>query len=144
MRSVVLFMLALCSVASASPRDWVGSAACGKCHPAELAAWQTTRHAMTRDRFPDKPQAKCLGCHGTGEAPAGTAIAVEVGCEACHGAGAAYAADDIMRTPFVAQALGLADLSTPKTRTALCMQCHATRMSSTFDPKAPVHPVKSK
>jgi hypothetical protein len=129
-------------VASASPRDWAGSAACGKCHPAELAAWQATRHALTRDRFPDKPQAKCLGCHGTGEAPAGPAIAVEVGCEACHGAGAAYAADDIMRTPFVAQALGLADLSTPNARTALCMQCHATRINATFDPKAPVHAVK--
>ena len=29
----------------ASQRDWTGSAACGTCHPAELAAWQATPHA---------------------------------------------------------------------------------------------------
>jgi hypothetical protein len=142
-RWVVIVILALCSTAGAGPRDWVGSATCGSCHPKELAAWQATRHAMTRDRFPDaKPQAKCLACHGTGEAPAGPAIAVEVGCEACHGAGAAYATEDIMRNRFAAEALGLADISTEKARTALCMTCHATRLSKKFDPKAPVHPVK--
>jgi hypothetical protein len=142
MRWLVFASLLVATVASASPREWTGSAACGKCHPAELAAWQVTRHAMTRDRFAERPQAKCLACHGTGEAPAGQAIAVEVGCEACHGAGAAYATDDLMRNRFVAQALGLVDVATEKTRTALCMQCHATRISSKFDPKAPVHPVK--
>jgi hypothetical protein len=140
-RWVVIAILALSSVASASPRDWAGSAACGKCHPAQLAAWQATRHAMTRDRFPEKPQAKCLACHGTGDAPAGQAIAVEVGCEACHSAGAAYAADDIMRNRFVALALGLADLSTPKARTTLCMTCHS-RSTKKLDLTAPVHPVK--
>jgi hypothetical protein len=96
---------------------------------------------MTRDRFPDKPQAKCLACHGTGEAPAGQAIAVEVGCEACHGAGTAYASDDLMRNRFVALALGLVDVSTPKARTALCMQCHS-RTTKKLDLTAPVHPVK--
>jgi hypothetical protein len=140
-RWALTVILALCSVASASPRDWAGSGACGKCHPQQLAAWQATRHAMTRDRFPEKPQAKCLACHGTGDAPAGTAIAVEVGCEACHGAGAAYATDDLMRNRFAALALGLADLSTPKARTALCMTCHS-RMTKKLDLSAPVHPVK--
>ncbi len=132
---------ALVAVATASPRDWVGSATCGTCHPKQLAAWQATRHALTRDRFTSKPQGRCLACHGTGEAPAGQS-AVEVGCEACHGAGAGYAADDLMRDRPVALALGLADLSTPKARAALCMQCHArgTR-SRAFDPTAPVHPV---
>src|SRR5437868_4882816 len=94
-------ILVLCLVggarAHAGKRDWTGSAACGSCHPKELAAWQATRHAMTRDRFPGRPEARCLACHGTGEAPAGPAIAVEVGCETCHGAGAAYAEDDVMR-----------------------------------------------
>ena len=142
MRWSVIVVLALCGVASASPRDWTGSAACGKCHPAELAAWQATRHAATRDRFADRPQAKCLACHGTGEAPAGPAIAVEVGCESCHGAGAAYATDDLMRDRFVALTLGLTDLSTPKARTALCMTCHSRMTKTKFDPTAPVHPVK--
>ena len=128
------------SSASASPRDWVGSAACGKCHPAQLAAWQATRHALTRERFAIK-QAKCLGCHGTGEAPAGSST-VEVGCEACHGAGAGYAADDLMRNRTASLALGLTDLSTPKARAAVCMQCHK-RMTKgrAFDPTAAVHPV---
>lgn len=127
----------------ASRRDWVGSAECGKCHPKQLAAWQSTPHAKTRERFGAKPEARCLGCHGTGEAPAGPAVAVEVGCEACHGAGASYAAEDIMRNRKVAFAVGLLDLTTPKARTALCMQCHArATRSQPFDPSAPVHLVK--
>lgn len=135
---------ALLGVAVAGPRDWVGSGKCGSCHPQQLASWQATRHALTRDRFPGKPQAACLACHGTGEAPAGPAIAVEVGCESCHGAGAGYAADDLMRNRVAAQALGLVDVSTPKARAALCMQCHARQTKGRpFDPTAPVHPVKS-
>lgn len=131
-------------VALAARRDWTGSAACGTCHPRELAAWQTTRHAMTRDRFPAKPESRCLACHGTGEAPAGPAIAVEVGCEACHGAGAAYAEDDIMRNGPVARALGLTDVSTPKLRAAVCSGCHARpTQGRVFDSSAPVHPVTS-
>ncbi|MGE3459805.1 MAG: multiheme c-type cytochrome [Kofleriaceae bacterium] len=127
----------------ASRRDWTGSAACGSCHPAELAAWQRTRHALTQDRFETvRPEGRCLACHATGEAPAGPAVAIEVGCEACHGAGTAYAEDDVMRNRPVARALGLADLSTPKLRAALCTKCHArgTR-SQAFDPTVPVHPV---
>jgi hypothetical protein len=136
----VVVLFAIASIATAAKRDWTGSAACGQCHPKQLAAWQTTRHALTRDRFVAKPQQKCLACHGTGEAPAGPTIAVEVGCESCHGAGAAYAEDDIMRNPPVSRALGLADLSTPKARTQLCMQCHARMTTSKpFDATAKVH-----
>jgi hypothetical protein len=138
----LLILSALCGATAASPRDWAGSAKCGSCHPKQLAAWQTTRHALTRDRFAGKPEARCLACHGTGDAPAGMS-ATEVGCEACHGAGAAYAADDLMRNRTASLALGLADLSTPKARTAMCMQCHARMTRSRgFDATAPVHPVK--
>jgi hypothetical protein len=155
--------------ACAARRDWTGSAACGGCHPAELAAWQVTPHARTRDRFDPsrtdrfrsaakqgsesphgegppwgqtRPEPRCLGCHATGEAPAGPVIAVEVGCEACHGAGAAYAEADVMRDRPVARALGLADVSTPKARAAVCAPCHrsATR-GAVFEVTAPVHPV---
>jgi hypothetical protein len=139
----LLLVLACAGVAAASPRDWVGSAKCGSCHPKQLAAWQVTPHATTRQRFAGKPEAKCLACHGTGDAPAGQAIAVEVGCEACHGAGAAYAADDLMRNRTASLALGLADVSTPKARTTMCMQCHARMTKSrAFDSSAPVHAVK--
>jgi hypothetical protein len=139
---LAVLLLALLGRASASRRDWTGSGACGACHPKQLAAWQATRHALTRDRFPERPQSRCLACHGTGEAPAGPAIAVEVGCESCHGAGAAYAPDDVMRDHAVARALGLRDLSTPKLRAALCAECHARPTSSrAFDPETPAHPV---
>jgi hypothetical protein len=137
-------VLALAGVAAAARRDWTGSAACGACHPAQLAAWQVTPHATTRSRFATaRPEPRCLACHGTGEAPAGPTIAVEVGCEACHGAGAAYAEDDVMRSPVVARALGLADVSSPGARGKLCAQCHARSTRATpFDPTAPVHQVK--
>ena len=127
--------------AVAARRDWIGSAACGACHPAELAAWQATAHARTRDRFAARPGPSCLACHATGEAPAGPAIAIEVGCEACHGAGAAYAEDDVMRDRPAALALGLTDLAPPRARAAACAPCHrrATR-GTPFDPTAPVHP----
>jgi hypothetical protein len=136
-------VLALATAAAAARRDWTGSAACGTCHPAHLAAWQATPHATTKRRFATPAQARCLACHGTGEAPAGPAIAVEVGCEACHGAGAAYAEDDLMRSPQVARALGLVDLGTPAARAVACAPCHArgTR-AAPFDPAAPVHPVR--
>jgi hypothetical protein len=142
MRATVVVLALVVGVADAGKRDWTGSAACGSCHPKQLAAWQATRHAMTRDRFPGRPEARCLACHATGEAPAGPAIAVEVGCEACHGAGAAYAADDLMRDPALSRSLGMTDLSTPKARTALCMQCHSrpTR-GRTLDLGKPVHPI---
>lgn len=134
----LLLVLVSAGSARAERRDWVGSAKCGSCHPKELAAWQTTRHALTRDRFAAKPEARCLACHGTGDAPAGPAIAVEVGCESCHGAGAAYATDDLMRNKIASQALGL--VATPRDT---CMTCHARMTSSRpFDPKAPVHAVK--
>lgn len=145
MKRAALALLALVSVvatAAAARRDWVGTAKCGSCHPRHLAAWQATPHATTAARFRARPETKCLACHGTGEAPAGPTIAVEVGCEACHGAGAHYAEDDLMRNPPVARALGLADLSTPALRAALCAQCHVrpTR-GKVLDPNAPVHPV---
>lgn len=139
MRSA-LGLLLFAATASAGRLDWTGSAACGQCHAKQLAGWQSTPHATTHERFAGRPPSVCLGCHATGEAPAGPAVAVEVGCEACHGAGAAYSPDDIMRDRPVALALGLADLSTAKARTQLCMSCHA-RMTRErpFDPMAKVH-----
>ena len=143
MTKTLLVLAMLGGVAVASRRDWVGTAACGACHPKELAAWQVTPHAGTRARFEARPPTGCLACHGTGEAPAGPTIAVEVGCEACHGAGAGYAEDDLMRDRPVALALGMTDVSTAKARAAVCASCHARRTNSrTFDPTAPVHSIK--
>ena len=144
-RVLVLCVVLLAADAVAGKRAWTGSAACGACHPKELAAWQSTPHANTRARFEGRPQAACLACHGTGDAPAGAAIAVEVGCEACHGAGAAYSPDDVMRDRPVALALGMTDLSQPKQRAELCNGCHERRTKSApFDPETNPHKIAGK
>ena len=147
------------TIAHGAKSDWTGSQACGSCHPAQLAAWKLTPHATTAKRFTARPEGKCLGCHATGEAPAGPVIAVEVGCEACHGAGAGYAEDDLMRDPPVARALGLEDLSAGKPRApkegaaaggelrspraAVCARCHSrVTRGKPLDPDVPVHAVK--
>ena len=142
LRVIACLCAVLAGDATASRRDWTGSAACGTCHQKQLASWQKTPHASTSQRFKGRrPEARCLACHSTGEAPAGPVVAVEVGCEACHGAGTAYAEDDLMRNRPVARALGLVDLTTPSTREAVCLQCHArSTRGKVFDPNAPVHP----
>ncbi|MBA2538445.1 MAG: hypothetical protein H0V17_02315, partial [Deltaproteobacteria bacterium] len=78
--TVLVAVIAAGTVASGNKRDWTGSAACGSCHAPQLAAWKLTAHATTAKRFSGKADTKCLACHGTGEAPAGPAIAIEVGC----------------------------------------------------------------
>ena len=120
MLQVALFV----AVFAAAKGSWVGSARCGDCHPTQLAGWEETRHARAADRLGAKPKARCLGCHGTGDAPAGKAAFREVGCEACHGAGGHYAEDDLMRDPALARALGLRDLSTEAAALAVCAGCH--------------------
>jgi hypothetical protein len=124
--AVLVVLVATLAAAAAAARAgaWVGSATCGTCHPSELAAWQKTAHARAADHLGARPRARCLACHGTGDAPAGKAAYLEVGCEACHGAGGHYAEDDIMRDPLLARALGLRDLSTETAALAVCTGCH--------------------
>jgi hypothetical protein len=129
--------------ALAARRDFVGSATCGSCHPEVLAAWKATAHARATATLGKKPAARCLACHGTGDAPAGRAYFAEVGCEACHGAGAPYATDDLMRDRPLALAVGLVDLTVPAIRAAVCARCHSstpTRLRP-IDLTKPVHPV---
>jgi Cytochrome c554 and c-prime len=111
--------------ARAAARDWTGSARCGSCHPRQLAAWRATAHARPFFPAPRPPGiAVCLGCHTTGESPAGPVIEAVVGCEACHGGGADYAFDDVMRNRRLALDLGLAEVSSPAGRAAVCAGCH--------------------
>lgn len=119
--------VALLALVTGARGDYVGSATCGTCHPRELAAWQATAHARAVTSLPPRPAARCLACHGTGDAPAGRAYFAEVGCEACHGPGGHYAEDDVMRDPPLARALGLVDVTAPATRAATCGRCHAGR-----------------
>jgi hypothetical protein len=140
----VLVAAAALTPALAARGDWTGSATCGTCHPDQLAAWKLTPHATAAAALPAKPAGRCLACHATGEAPAGPAIALEVGCEACHGAGAAYAEDDIMRDLDLSRALGLADVTTAAAREAICAGCHtgSTKLKPA-DLAAPVHPSRA-
>ena len=96
-------------LASAATSDenvrYAGTVACGGCHAAALAFWQTTAHAralatlkkVKRDRDPT-----CVGCHvtgflrpgGTGDIRVATARLRDVGCEACHGPGLDHIAEE--------------------------------------------------
>jgi hypothetical protein len=96
-------------VALGARRDWTGSAACGACHPGELAAWQVTPHARTRERFdpgrpdrrpdrwpdrrPDRSRSAANQGSGSpdGEVPAWRAERLERRCLGCHTTGEAPA-----------------------------------------------------
>jgi hypothetical protein len=136
------------TVAVAARRDFVGSETCGSCHPQVLAAWKKTAHARAATSLAvggggKKLAARCLACHGTGDAPAGRAYFAEVGCEACHGAGANYAADDVMRDRPLAIAVGMVDLRVAAVRAAVCARCHAgvTTRIRPIDLSKPTHPM---
>lgn len=123
--------------------DFVGAKACAKCHQAQYNAWAKTAHARATATLGKRTRRACLGCHSTGDAPAGRAYFSGVQCEACHGAGAGYHADDVMRDPTLSRQLGLRDLSTPQKRAALCNACHVaqTRLKP-FDAAAAYQKIK--
>jgi cytochrome c551/c552 len=126
-----LFVAAAISMAAAAaaPSDWVGNDACGACHEDAVLAWRAGPHAAASESLgAHRDRASCLGCHATGEAPAGRALFAGVGCESCHGPGVAYAPDDVMRDPPLRAALGLVDLSTPAARAPVCLRCHQVEL----------------
>jgi hypothetical protein len=131
-RALTILLLVLAArEASADRADWTGSAVCATCHPTVAAAWKLTAHARAADHLGAQPKARCLACHGTGDAPAGKAIETDVGCEACHGSGHDYAEDDLMRDLPLAQALGLRSLDTG---TTACAGCHRGAGTRLFEP----------
>jgi Cytochrome c554 and c-prime len=139
----LLLLVGAAGLARAAARDWIGSAACGRCHPQQFEAWRATSHARTF-RIRQERGGRCVTCHSTGEAPAGPVTEFVVGCEACHGAGADYSADDVMRNRRLALDLGLSDLSVSSNRSALCANCHAqTTLGSAVDLTAAAHPLTS-
>lgn len=110
---------------------FLGAEACGACHPAQLDAWKRTAHA--RAAAPEVlgrrgRDAACLACHATGEGASVRGRLPDVQCEACHGPGAAWAADDIMRDPYLSRLLGLRDVR--REGAALCRRCHRDRPPS--------------
>jgi hypothetical protein len=122
----------------AARSDYVGSEACGSCHPKALEIWKKSAHARASEtlgrRVTDR---RCLACHATGDAPAGRPYGSGVGCEMCHGPGAGYAPADVMRSPTLARELGLRDLAAAPARAELCATCHrASTRIAPWDPAA--------
>jgi Cytochrome c554 and c-prime len=119
-------------VALAAPADYVGEPACSGCHVAAQKAWMASAHARASSPEVLGRQARngaCLSCHATGEGGAAARFLPGVQCEACHGPGVAYAAaEDIMRDPVLARALGLRDLR--KDPAAVCARCHRPEVST--------------
>jgi hypothetical protein len=119
--------------ADASRSDFVGAEVCGSCHQDIYDKWAKSVHARATDTLgKDAKRAACLGCHSTGEAPAGKMAFAGVQCESCHGPGAGYSPDDVMRNPTLSRALGLRDLSDDKQVAAVCESCH--RSSTRIEP----------
>ncbi len=117
---------------AAAPSDWLGSKACAGCHEAAFDAWKRGPHTQSRASLgADSNRVACLGCHASGEAPAGIALAGGVGCESCHGAGAGYAFDDVMRDRPLREALGLVSLSDLASRERVCRACHQQELRLT-------------
>lgn len=125
--------------------EYIGVAACGKCHKTEkngnqLAIWEQTQHAKAYETL-TTPRADsialaaglttkaaesetCLGCHTAGGASAVEFRKEGVGCEACHNAGSGYKPLSVMKNKAKSIALGLREFADSTAREALCLTCH--------------------
>jgi hypothetical protein len=116
---------------------YVGTAACGDCHDAQVKFWQKTVHATAWQTLVDRGQQfdyDCIGCHVTGwQKPGGSNLAHndklrDVQCETCHGPASIHVAKGGEETPSAVQ------LSPPETLCAT--QCHTHEHSDTFQREA--------
>jgi len=107
---------------------YVGAAACGACHPAQLRQWAASKHAKALASLQRKRQelnSECVRCHVTGYGDSdgyrlGAVKGVDLGnvqCEACHGFGREHRGKGKIRGS-VAE--------------TICRRCHNTENSPTF------------
>jgi hypothetical protein len=109
---------------------YVGAAACGSCHPAQLRQWAASKHATALAALERKRQElnpECVRCHVTGYGDPGgyrpgaaSGVGVDLGnvqCEACHGFGREHRGRGRIRG------------SVSET---ICRRCHSTENSPTF------------
>jgi len=107
---------------------YVGAAACGVCHPAQLRQWAASKHARALaalERRRQELNPECIRCHVTGYGDSngyrlGTekgAVMGNVQCEACHGFGREHRGKGKIRG------------GVPET---ICRRCHSTENSPTF------------
>lgn len=97
---------------------YVGTAACGACHPAAAEVWARTGHAKALATLVEAQHSadpECLACHVTAKGAVDN-----VGCEACHGPGGGHA---------LAPGPGYGKL--PKHASA-CLGCHTRDNSPDF------------
>jgi hypothetical protein len=123
---------------------FVGMEECGFCHQEAVTFWKTTVHAKAWETLvEDQKQADydCVKCHVTGwEQPGGATLAFnetlrDIQCEVCHGPGSLHvAADGKEKTSSLIRA-------TPED---VCIRCHNTEHSDTFEYKAYLRDVTGK
>lgn len=114
--------------------SYIGGEQCGACHDKAHQQWETTRHAgayETLVRVNKQFDLSCVGCHVTGFRQPGGSEVVEVAgledvqCEVCHGPGSIHA-----ETPEKAgKAFGIRR----EANVDVCLQCHTSEHSDTFD-----------
>jgi len=121
--------------------EYIGEAACKKCHMKDHREWKKTKHALAWEALPEKyrnMEAKeegtgklCISCHVTGWGeksgfvdPATSAHLTGVQCEACHGPGSKHKEAgqkvlDEKRTKF-----NEGEPTFTTLRTSNCSNCH--------------------
>ncbi|HEU4391275.1 MAG TPA: multiheme c-type cytochrome [Blastocatellia bacterium] len=115
--------------AAANSAGYRAAQACSTCHLAQYVQWANTRHARASDTLSVKPtefDASCLHCHGSGFTESQSAetelrYLMNVQCEHCHGPGAEHIAKP---------AKGYGRVSDAQ---VLCLSCHTTTTSPSFD-----------
>jgi peroxiredoxin len=113
---------------------YVGSDACGSCHPKEFASWSAGPHAQAVETLKAKGKAdsaECLACHTTAfdlpggfspkASPADHPDLARVGCESCHGPGEAHVAKDASRIGTI---ISLGDKCDSCVILQICGSCH--------------------
>lgn len=112
------------------PQDYriSGNASCLKCHQADCAHWDGTKHAhawQTLSERGSQVDSYCQQCHTTGfalpggfESMARSPLTRSVGCESCHGPSQAHVLRPETRTPFAAR--------------DQCVRCHDHENSPLF------------
>ncbi len=119
---------------------FVGSTACGSCHPAAQKAWAGSLHAAalktleTTKAGVNSKRPDCVKCHTVGFGqPSGFQIGAPnralagVGCESCHGPGQLHiqsAAQGVRPAGQIVRTLG---------GRLLCMRCHDKENDPNFD-----------
>jgi peroxiredoxin len=114
--------------------EYVGSASCQGCHPAEHATWFAHPHALARRSLEARGKAndpECLACHTTaygkpggfppGAAPADHPDLAAVGCESCHGPGGEHVKPE---TAKIGTIVSLGDKCDSCVILQICGSCH--------------------